>query len=117
MPRPVSILLHSANAGGYRLAERWAVRSRHDDTTTHMLRVSLKPRLYREIEIKSVASLYVLAEVITSAFKFDFEHVFGFFSRLTGHVEQRPSPLNVRSLPALPEPHPRRPRAGSLPLE
>jgi hypothetical protein len=75
-------------------------RSRHDgynDAYAASITEALKPQLYREIEIK-----------------FDFEHAFGFFSRLTGHVEQRPSPRNVRSLPAFPEPHPRRPRAGSL---
>lgn len=59
-------------------------------TTTHILRTSLKPRLYRDIEIESGASLYALAEAITNAFKFDFDHAFGFFSRLTGHVYDSP---------------------------
>ena len=49
-------------------------------TTTHMLRASLKPRLYTGIEIESGASLYALAEAITNAFKCDFDHAFGFFS-------------------------------------
>ena len=57
--------------------------------TTHILRASLKPRLYRDIEIDSKASLYALAEPI-NAFKFDFVHAFGFFSRLTGRVFDSP---------------------------
>ena len=54
------------------------------------LRASLKPRLYRDIEIDGKATLHALAEAITSAFKFDFDHAFGFFSRLTGHVYDSP---------------------------
>jgi Plasmid pRiA4b ORF-3-like protein len=54
--------------------------------TTHILRASLKARVYRDIEIEAKSSLYALAEAITNAFKFDFDHAFGFFSRLTGNV-------------------------------
>ena len=54
------------------------------------LRASLKPRLYRDIEIDGKATLHALAEAITSAFNFDFDHAFGFFSRLTGHVYDSP---------------------------
>jgi Plasmid pRiA4b ORF-3-like protein len=59
-------------------------------TTTHILRASLKVRLYRDVAIESKSSLYALAEAITIAFGFDFDHAFGFFSRLTGHVYDSP---------------------------
>src|SRR4051794_4607972 len=58
--------------------------------TTHILRASLRPKLYRDIEIESTDSLHSLAEAITRAFGFDFEHAFGFFSRLTGRVFASP---------------------------
>ncbi|HEY3619524.1 MAG TPA: hypothetical protein VGK96_22180 [Candidatus Sulfotelmatobacter sp.] len=58
--------------------------------TTHILRASLKARVYRDIEIEAKSSLYALAEAITNAFKFDFDHAFGFFSRLTGNVFESP---------------------------
>lgn len=54
------------------------------------LRVSLKPHVYRDIEIESDRSLFELAHVITKAFGFDFEHAFGFFNRLTGRVFSSP---------------------------
>lgn len=57
---------------------------------THILRASLRARLYRDIEIESNSSLYALAEAITNAFGFDFDHAFGFFSSLTGHVYDSP---------------------------
>lgn len=52
------------------------------DGTTHILRASLKPKLYRDIEIDSAASLSALADAITAAFEFDVEHPFGFYSKL-----------------------------------
>ena len=58
--------------------------------TTHILRASLRPKLYRDIEIESTDSLHSLAEAITRAFGFDFDHAFGFFSRLTGRVFASP---------------------------
>jgi len=48
------------------------------NASTHIFRVSLKPRLYREIEIDSGESLYDLAEAIVLAFDFDLDHAFGF---------------------------------------
>jgi hypothetical protein len=36
--------------------------------------------IYREIEIEASKSLYKLAEAINSAFGFDFDHAFGFYS-------------------------------------
>ena len=56
----------------------------------HTLRVSLKPRLYRDIEIDSGTSLYDLAGAIVQAFGFDFDHAFGFFSKLTGRIFDSP---------------------------
>ena len=50
--------------------------------TTRILRTSLRPKLYRDIEIESTDSLYSLALAITQAF--------GFFSRLTGRVFASP---------------------------
>jgi hypothetical protein len=59
-------------------------------TTIHILRVSLRPRIYRDIEIRSSASLYDLAESIVRAYKFDFDYAFGFFGNLTGNIFQSP---------------------------
>jgi Plasmid pRiA4b ORF-3-like protein len=50
--------------------------------TTHVLRASLKPRLYRDVEIEGSKSLFDLAGGITAAFDFDFDHAFGFYSDL-----------------------------------
>jgi Plasmid pRiA4b ORF-3-like protein len=50
--------------------------------TTHVLRASLKPRLYRDVEIEGSKSLFYLAGGITAAFDFDFDHAFGFYSDL-----------------------------------
>jgi hypothetical protein len=58
--------------------------------TTHILRVSLRGRLYRDIEIRSNASLHDLAEAIVRSFDFDLDHAFGFFSKLTGNIFQSP---------------------------
>jgi hypothetical protein len=58
--------------------------------TTHILRASLKAKLWREIEIDSRESLYDLAESITRAFGFDFDHAFGFYSKLTGNYFASP---------------------------
>ena len=39
--------------------------------------------IYRDIEVEASTSLYRLAEAITEAFGFDFDHAFGFYSGLT----------------------------------
>jgi len=44
--------------------------------------VSLKPRVYRDIEIEGARSLHDLAEAIVAAFDFDLDHAFGFYSDL-----------------------------------
>lgn len=60
------------------------------NTTTHVFRVSLRARLYRDIEIDSGKPLHALAEAIISAFGFDFDHAFGFYSKLTGSYHGSP---------------------------
>ena len=42
-----------------------------------------EPSIYRDIEIEASKSLYRLAEAIVSAFDFDFDHAFGFYTGLT----------------------------------
>ncbi len=59
-------------------------------TSTHMFRVRLWPKVYREIEIESGKSLYDLAVAIVRAFDFDLDHAFGFFSKLDGHIFDSP---------------------------
>jgi hypothetical protein len=58
--------------------------------TTLVLRASLRPTLYRDVEVESTDTLHTLAWGITRAFGFDFDHAFGFFSRLTGRVFASP---------------------------
>ena len=57
---------------------------------TLVFRVSLGPKLYREIEIPSSKTLYDLAGAIVGVFDFDFDHAFGFYSKLTGRVYDSP---------------------------
>src|SRR5947208_13696631 len=52
------------------------------DTSTRVLRASLRGRLYRDIELPSSGSLEDLAAAIVDAF--DFDHAFGFYSKLKG---------------------------------
>jgi len=58
--------------------------------TTYVFRASLKAKLYREIEIDGSSSLANLAEAIVGAFDFDFDHAFGFYSKLTGRYHESP---------------------------
>ena len=58
--------------------------------TTHILQASLRPKLYRDIEIDSEKSLYDLAEGIVQAFDFDLDHAFGFYSKLTEYCLDSP---------------------------
>ncbi len=53
---------------------------------THVFKVSLLAlkSIWREIEIGSNSSLYDFAEAIVRAFEFEFDHAFGFYSRLKG---------------------------------
>jgi hypothetical protein len=57
---------------------------------THVFRVSLEPKLHREIEIPSGKKLYDLATAIVAAFGFYFDHPFGFYSLLEGHIFSSP---------------------------
>jgi hypothetical protein len=47
-------------------------------------RVTVSKGVYREFEIQSSKRLHDLAEAITDAFGFDFDHAFGFYSSLKG---------------------------------
>jgi len=60
------------------------------DGATCILRASLKPKVYRDIEIEGTASLRTLAEAITLSFDFDFDHAFGFYSKLAGRYHESP---------------------------
>jgi hypothetical protein len=57
---------------------------------TLIIRASQSPKLYRDIEIAASASLYSLAEAIVRAYRFDFDHAFGFYSKLTGNHYDSP---------------------------
>jgi hypothetical protein len=52
---------------------------------TLIIRAALatKASIYRDIEIEASKSLYQFANAITSAFDFDFDHAFGFYTGLT----------------------------------
>src|SRR5690242_21955704 len=58
--------------------------------STHIFRVQLSPKVYRDIEIDSHKSLYDLAAALVRAFGFAFDHAFGFFSKLTGNIYDSP---------------------------
>ncbi len=58
------------------------------DSDTWILRASLAPKLYRDIEIGGASSLYVLAQAITQSFDFNFDHAFGFYDKLKGNIYQ-----------------------------
>lgn len=46
----------------------------------YVVRASLRPKLYRDIEIAATRSLFDLAKAINDAFGFAFDHPFGFYS-------------------------------------
>src|SRR6267378_7759887 len=60
------------------------------EADTQVFRVSLNPKLYRDIEIPSSKKLYDLASAIVAAFGFDLDHAFGFYSLLKGNVLRSP---------------------------
>src|SRR5512134_1865473 len=64
------------------------------EATTHILRVALadEQSIHRDIEIPSGKSLYDLANGIVSAFDFDFDHAFGFYSGLTSRTMMEKDP-------------------------
>jgi hypothetical protein len=61
---------------------------------TLIIRAALtgKASIYRDIEIEASKSLYQLAQAIVSAFRFDFDHAFGFYSGLKPATMMRMSP-------------------------
>jgi hypothetical protein len=60
------------------------------DSPTLIFRVSLDEDLYRDIEIPGSKTLYGLAEAIVEAYDFDFDHAFGFYSKIKGHIFDSP---------------------------
>src|SRR5919112_176936 len=64
------------------------------EARTHIVRVALQgePTIYREIEVESLKTLNDLAKAIVHAFGFDFDHAFGFYSKLIGHDVMRSQP-------------------------
>jgi hypothetical protein len=60
------------------------------DSETLVFRASLRPKIYRDIEIAGTSSLYALAQVIVRSFDFDFDHAFGFYSKLKGNIYDSP---------------------------
>lgn len=60
------------------------------ETESFVFRASLTPKIYRAFEISATSSLYALAQAITRFFDFDFDHAFGFYSKLTGNIYNSP---------------------------
>ena len=59
-------------------------------TETLIFRASLAKDVYRAFEIADTSSLYVLAQAIVRSFDFDFDHAFGFYSKLKGNIYDSP---------------------------
>jgi hypothetical protein len=57
---------------------------------TFVFRVSLSPKIYRAFEIAATSNLYELAYAIVQAFDFDFDHAFGFYSKVKGNIYDSP---------------------------
>jgi hypothetical protein len=57
---------------------------------TLVFRASLTPKIYRALEVSEANSLYVLAQAIVRSFDFDFDHPFGFYSKLKGNIYDSP---------------------------
>ena len=60
------------------------------DADVLVFRASLAPKLYRDFEIGAGSSLYDLALAIVTAFDFDFDHAFGFYSNLKRSIYDSP---------------------------
>jgi hypothetical protein len=60
------------------------------DTEMLVFRASLEPKIYRDIELVEACTLYKLAESVVTSFGFDFDHAFGFYSKLKGHFYDSP---------------------------
>jgi len=57
---------------------------------TLVFRASLDPKVYRNFEIAGTSTLYALAQTIVGSFDFDFDHAFGFYSKLKGNIYDSP---------------------------
>ena len=53
--------------------------------TPLVFRATLSAKVFREIEVAANCSLHNLAKALVGSFDFDFDHAFGFYSRLTGN--------------------------------
>jgi hypothetical protein len=51
-----------------------------------VFRASLRPIIYRDIEIAGTGSLHTLAQAIVRSFDFNFDHAFGFYSKVKGNI-------------------------------
>lgn len=60
------------------------------ESETLVFRASLTPKIYRAFEISGTSSLYTLAQAIVRSFDFDFDHAFGFYSKLKGNIYDSP---------------------------
>ena len=60
------------------------------EAQTQIFRASLGAKVYRDFEVLSAKNLYDLAGAIVWVFGFDFDHAFGFYSKLTEHVFDSP---------------------------
>jgi hypothetical protein len=60
------------------------------DAETLIFRASLRKDVYRAFEVADTSSLYVLAQAIIQSFDFDFDHAFGFYSKLKGNIYDSP---------------------------
>ena len=60
------------------------------EAQTHVFRASLSPKVYRDFEILSAKNLYDLGSAIVRVFGFDFDHGFGFYSKLSGRIFDSP---------------------------
>ena len=60
------------------------------ESETLVFRASLTSKIYRDIEIAGTGSLYALAQAIVRSFDFDFDHAFGFYSKLKGNIYDSP---------------------------
>ena len=60
------------------------------ESETLVFRASLTPKIYRTFEIAGTGSLYALAQAIVRSFDFDFDHAFGFYSKLKGNIYDSP---------------------------
>ena len=68
-------------------------------SSTHIFRVRLWPKVYRDIEIESNKSLYDFAAAIVRAFDFDLDHAFGFLRHCGRRVRTQESRRRPRAAP------------------